>query len=76
MAEKTFRGRVVVGGAVSAKALVSHGGFNTLASYQQPLILKNVKAPCSDQNHRLYHGWHGPHVRVRYGRRSGLYALL
>ena len=30
MAEKTFRGRVVVGGAVSAKALVSHGGFNTL----------------------------------------------
>ena len=50
MAEKTFRGRVVVGGAVSAKALVSHGGFNTLASYQQPLILKNVKAPCSDQN--------------------------
>ena len=50
MAEKTFKGRVVVGGAVSAKALVSHGGFNTLASYQQPLILKNVKAPCSDQN--------------------------
>ena len=45
MAEKTFRGRVVVGGAVSAKALVSHGVFNTLASYQQPLILKNVKAP-------------------------------
>lgn len=50
MTTKTFRGRPVVAGSVSAPALVSHGGFNTLASYQQPLILKNIKAPCSDQN--------------------------
>ena len=42
MAEKTFKGRPVVAGTVSAQALVSHGGFNTLASYQQPLSLKTV----------------------------------
>ena len=29
-----FKGRVVVPGTCTAEALVSHGGFNTLASYQ------------------------------------------
>ena len=33
--ERIFKGRVVVPGAVHAlTALVSHGGFNTLASFQ------------------------------------------
>ena len=30
---KSFQGRVVVPGTVSAEALVSRGGFNTLASF-------------------------------------------
>ena len=29
---KTFKGRVVVPGTVTTKALVSHGGFKALAS--------------------------------------------
>ena len=29
---KSFKGRVVTPGRVKAEALVSHGGFNTLAS--------------------------------------------
>ena len=34
---KTFKGRVIVPGTCTAEALVSHGGFNTLASYQMAL---------------------------------------
>lgn len=47
---KVFQGHPVVAGQVSAPALVSHGGLNTLASYQNALITKNKKAPCGDQN--------------------------
>ena len=36
--KKVFKGRPVVKGNVTAEALVSHGGFNTLASYQHSLI--------------------------------------
>lgn len=32
--ERIFKGRVVVPGEVTLKALVSHGGFNTLASFK------------------------------------------
>ena len=35
---KQFKGRVVVPGECTAEALVSHGGFNTLASYQMALM--------------------------------------
>lgn len=34
---KQFIGRVVAKGTVSAPALVSHGGLNTLASFQKAL---------------------------------------
>ena len=34
---KTFKGRPVVPGTCEATALVSHGGFNTLASFQTAL---------------------------------------
>ena len=47
---KTFKGRPVVPGSVSATALVSRGGFNTLASYQKSLMFGDEKATCSDQN--------------------------
>ena len=45
-----FHGRVVVKGEVTAEALVSHGGFNTLASFQTSLLIGDKKATCSDQN--------------------------
>ena len=47
---KQFKGRVVVPGTVKAEALVSHGGFNTLASFQKSLMFGDKKATCSDQN--------------------------
>ncbi len=50
MASRTFQGRVVIPGTVSAEALVSHGGFNTLASYQTALLLGDKQVKCGDQN--------------------------
>ena len=47
---KTFHGRMVVPGAATAKALVSHGGFNTLASYQSALMFGDKDVKCGDQN--------------------------
>ena len=47
---KQFKGRVIVPGTCSAEALVSHGGFNTLASYQTPMLLGDKQVKCSDQN--------------------------
>lgn len=47
---KMFKGRVVVPGTCTAQALVSHGGFNTLASYTTSFLTGDKKATCSDQN--------------------------
>lgn len=47
---KTFKGRVIVSGEVSARAVVSRQGFNTLASFQKSLLAKKTDAVCSDQN--------------------------
>ena len=47
---KTFKGRVVAPGTVTAPALVSHGGLNTLASFQKALQFGDKKATCGDQN--------------------------
>ena len=38
--KKEFKGRPVVPGAVSAPAVVSHGGLNTLATFQKSLLAK------------------------------------
>ena len=48
--KKTFQGRAVAAGTATAEALVSHGGFNTLASFQTPMLLGDKKVKCSDQN--------------------------
>ena len=48
--KKTFQGRVVAQGSVTAPALVSHGGLNTLASFQKALQFGDKKATCGDQN--------------------------
>ena len=47
---KTFKGRPVVPGVAEATALVSHGGFNTLASFQKSLQFGDKTAKCGDQN--------------------------
>ena len=47
---KQFQGRVISQGTVAAPALVSHGGLNTLASFQKALQFGDKKATCGDQN--------------------------
>lgn len=47
---RKFKGRVVAAGHAQAKALVSHGCFNTLASYQTSLLMGDKTGKCSDQN--------------------------
>ena len=47
---KEFKGRVVTPGCVSAEAVVTHGGFNTLASLQGALQFGDETATCKDQN--------------------------
>ena len=47
---KEFKGRIVVPGTCRAEALVSPGGFNTLASYQMALMFGDKKVKCGDQN--------------------------
>ncbi len=47
---KTFKGRVVAPGEVKAQAVVSHGGLNTLASFQKALQFGDKNATCGDQN--------------------------
>ncbi len=53
---REFSGRVIVKGTTSAEALVSHGGFNTLASFQKALMFGDKKATCSDQNNEELYG--------------------
>lgn len=47
---KQFKGRIIAGGTVTAEALVSHGGLNTLASFQKALQFGDKTATCGDQN--------------------------
>ena len=47
---KSFKGRVIVSGTCTASALVSRVGFNTLASYQTPMMMGDKEVKCSDQN--------------------------
>jgi predicted aconitase with swiveling domain len=53
---KKFKGRPIVPGTVKTEALVSQGGFNTLASFQKSLMFGDKKATCSDQNNPDLYG--------------------
>ena len=53
---KKFTGRVVAPGEITAEALVSHGGLNTLASFQKALQFGDKKATCGDQNNQDLYG--------------------
>ena len=47
---KTFKGRVLNAGYYKGEAIVSHGGVNTLATFQKSALLKKKKVIASDQN--------------------------
>ena len=53
---KVFKGRVVSAGTVTAEALVTHGGLNTLASFQKALQFGDKEATCGDQNNPDLYG--------------------
>ena len=53
---REFKGRVVTPGTVTAEALVSTEGFNTLASFQMALQFGDKKVKCGDQNNKDIHG--------------------
>ena len=53
---REFNGRVVSPGTVTAPALVSHGGLNTLASFQKALQFGDKMATCGDQNNPDLYG--------------------
>ena len=53
---KKFQGLVVSPGEVSAQAVVTHCGLNTLASFQKALQFGDKKATCGDQNNPDLYG--------------------
>ena len=53
---KTFKGRVITPGEVTAEAVVTKQGFNTLASLQMALQFGDKEVKCGDQNNSELHG--------------------
>ena len=53
---KKFQGRIVTPGTVTAEAVVTHEGFNTLASLQMALQFGDKQAKCGDQNNKDING--------------------
>ncbi len=53
---KAFKGRIVAPGKVTAEAVVSHAGLNTLASFQKALQFGDKSATCGDQNNPDLYG--------------------
>lgn len=54
---KTFKGRVLFGKAWKGEAVVTHQGFNTLASFQKSAMKKKCKdVIISDQNNKDIYG--------------------
>ena len=53
---KEFKGRVVTPGEVTAEAVVTHEGFNTLASLQMALQFGDKDVKCGDQSNKELYG--------------------
>ena len=49
---KQFQGRVITPGEVTAEAIVTTQGFNTLASFQMALQFGDKEVKCGDQNNQ------------------------
>ena len=53
---KVFKGRVVTPGEVTAEAVVTREGFNTLASLQMALQFGDKEVKCGDQSNKDLYG--------------------
>ena len=53
---RQFQGRVVTAGEVTAEAVVTKEGFNTLASFQNALQFGDKEVKCGDQNNKDLYG--------------------
>ena len=53
---KQFKGRVVTPGEVTAEAVVTTEGFNTLASFQMALQFGDKEVKCGDQSNKQLYG--------------------
>lgn len=53
---RAFKGRAVLAGSVEGQALVTRGGFNTLASFYKSISEGAKRALCSDQDNPDLYG--------------------
>ena len=53
---KQFKGRVVTPGEITAEAVVTKEGFNTLASLQMALQFGDKEVKCGDQSNKELYG--------------------
>jgi predicted aconitase with swiveling domain len=53
---KQFKGRVITPGEVTAEAVVTTEGFNTLASFQMALQFGDKEVKCGDQSNKELYG--------------------
>lgn len=53
---KKFQGRVITPGEVTAQAVVTREGFNTLASFQMALQFGDKEVKCGDQSNKDLYG--------------------
>ena len=53
---KQFKGRVITPGEVTAEAVVTTEGFNTLASFQMALQFGDKEVKCGDQSNKQIYG--------------------
>lgn len=53
---RTFQGRVITPGEVTAEAVVTTEGFNTLASLQMALQFGDKEVKCGDQSNQELYG--------------------
>ena len=53
---KSFKGRMVLGGATTGAALVSMSGFNPLAAYCNAIVDKTTNAICADRQNPDFFG--------------------
>ncbi|MDD5823866.1 MAG: DUF126 domain-containing protein [Firmicutes bacterium] len=53
---RQFKGRVIAPGEITAEAVVSKEGFNTLASLQMALQFGDKQVKCGDQNNQELYG--------------------
>lgn len=53
---KKFKGRVLNPGYYKGEAVVSHGGVNTLATFQKSALMRKKKVIVADQNNKDIYG--------------------